>query len=69
LQIIQRIKDGEKKVIFPMPIIFFSVALNFLFLTLLAMGVTLDIGLKVLFVVVLCVISSFLVFPWIKYLS
>ncbi|MDB9311443.1 serine/threonine-protein kinase [Aphanizomenon sp. CS-733/32] len=69
LQIIQRIKDGEKKVIFPMPIIFFSVALNFLFLTLLAMGVTLDIGLKVLFVVVLCVISGFLVFPWIKYLS
>jgi len=68
LWLIQKIKAGQKQVILPIPIVFFSFALNFVFLTLLAMEVTLGIGLKVLFVVVLCVIGGFLFLPLIKYL-
>lgn len=68
LWFIQKIKAGQKQVILPIPIVFFSFALNFVFLTLLAMEVTLGIGLKVLFVVVLCVIGGFLFLPLIKYL-
>ncbi|MDB9535067.1 serine/threonine-protein kinase [Dolichospermum planctonicum CS-1226] len=49
--------------------VFSSVAFNFVFLTLPAMGVRLEEipGLQVLFVVIICVISGFLVVPWIKY--
>ena len=53
-------------IIFPMPMVFFSFALNIVLLILLAVGVTLDIGLKVLFVVILCVIFGFLVKPLMK---
>ncbi len=51
---------------FPMPIVFFSFALNIVLLILLAVGVTLNIGLKVLFVVILCVIFGFLVKAFMK---
>lgn len=49
--------------------VFSSVAFNFVFLTLPAMGVRLEEipGLQVLLVVIICVISGFLVVPWIKY--
>lgn len=50
----------------PIPIIFCSFALNIVLLILLTVGVTLNIGLKVLFVVVLCVIFGFLVKPLMK---
>ncbi len=69
-QIKQRIKDLleiESPVRLPIPIAFFSLTLNFVLLTLLAMGVPLIPGWKVLFVVVLCVISVFFVKPLMKY--
>lgn len=69
-QINQRIKDLleiESPIRLPIPIAFLSLTLNFVLLTLLARGVSLNIGWKVLFVVVLCVISGFFVKPLIKY--
>ncbi|MBD2138487.1 serine/threonine protein kinase [Anabaena sp. FACHB-1237] len=66
----QEIKDllePKPAIIFPVPMVFFSFALNFVLLALLAMGVTLTIGWKVLFVVILCVIGGFFVKPLMKY--
>jgi eukaryotic-like serine/threonine-protein kinase len=68
LLLIQRIKHGDKAVIVPISIVFLSFTLNFVFLTLLAMGVSLSIGWKVIFVVILFVVGSFIVVPLIKYL-
>jgi serine/threonine protein kinase len=65
LRLIRKIKDGKQPEFRPL-FVFSSVALNFVFLTLLA--TELPPGLKVLFLVILCVISGFLVVPWIKYL-
>ncbi|MBD2626574.1 serine/threonine protein kinase [Trichormus variabilis] len=68
-KILQAIKEVERKLDppvrpqFPAIIVFMSVILNFIFLNLLAMGFTLGIGWKVLFVVIVCVISGFLFFP------
>lgn len=85
LHLIDRIENGEPPDIptppppyIPTPVkppefrplfVFSSVALNFVFLTLPAMGVRLEEipGLQVLCVVIICVISGFLVVPWIKY--
>ncbi|MBD2444998.1 serine/threonine protein kinase [Dolichospermum sp. FACHB-1091] len=60
--------DETSENIFPVPIVFLSLALNFVFLTLLAMGVTLTLGWKVLFLLVICGVGIFLVTPLIKYL-
>lgn len=67
-EILWLIKKLEDKKPFPPPIVFLSFTLNFVFLTLLAMGVTLTVGWKVLFLVVICGIGGFLVKPLIKYL-
>ena len=64
LRLIPKNKDGKQPEFRPL-FVFSSLALNFVFLTLLA--TELPPGLKVLFFVVLCVISGFLVVPWIKY--
>ncbi|WP_290600906.1 protein kinase [Anabaena sp. AL93] len=67
LRLIDRIKHGPRE--FRPLFVFSSVAFNFVFLTLLARGVRLEEipGLQVFFVVIICVISGFLVVPWIKY--
>lgn len=65
-QEIKNLLEPKPVIIFPTPIVFFSFTLNFVLLTLLAMGVTLSIGWKVLFVVILGVISVFFVKPLIK---
>ncbi|MDB9487701.1 serine/threonine-protein kinase [Dolichospermum circinale CS-1225] len=67
-EILWLIKKLEDQKSFPPPIVFLSFTLNFVFLTLLAMGVTLTVGWKVLFLVVICGIGGFLVTPLIKYL-
>jgi serine/threonine protein kinase len=67
-EILWLIKKIEDKKPFPPPIVFLSFTLNFVFLTLLAMGVTLTVGWKVLFLVIICGIGGFLVTPLIKYL-
>jgi len=66
LWLIKRLED--KKPHFPPPIVFLSFTLNFVFLTLLAMGVTLTVGWKVLFLLIICGVGIFLVTPLIKYL-
>lgn len=71
-EIKQEIKDlleAKPAIIFPIPMVFFSFTLNFVLLTVLAMGVTLSIGWKVLFLVILCVVGVFFVKPLMKYLS
>jgi serine/threonine protein kinase len=67
LRLIDRIKHSPRE--FRPLFVFSSVAFNFVFLTLLARGVRLEEipGLQVFFVVIICVISGFLVVPWIKY--
>ncbi|MFM7366063.1 MAG: serine/threonine protein kinase [Cuspidothrix sp.] len=65
----QKIKNLLKPkpgIVFPMPIAYLSFALNITLLILPVLGVTLSIGLKVLFVVILCVIFGFLVKPWMR---
>ncbi|MFM6281276.1 MAG: serine/threonine protein kinase, partial [Dolichospermum sp.] len=66
LRLIKKLEDKDPY--FHPVIVFFSFTLNFVFLTLLAMGVTLPVEWKILFLVVICAIGGFLVKPLIKYL-
>jgi serine/threonine protein kinase len=66
LWLIKKLEDKDPP--FHPAIVFLSFTLNFVFLTLLAMGVPLTLGWKVLFLVIICGIGGFLVTPLIKYL-
>lgn len=66
LWLIKKLEDKDPP--FHPVIVFLSFTLNFVFLTLLAMGVPLTLGWKVLFLVIICGIGGFLVTPLIKYL-
>ncbi|MBK1988069.1 serine/threonine protein kinase [Sphaerospermopsis aphanizomenoides BCCUSP55] len=60
LQVIKKIEEKKQHDLLPAPIVFLSFALNLIFITLLATGLTLNIGWIVFFVVVVCVIGGFL---------